>query len=45
VLEVRDCRPTSRADRGLVTLAVTLTNQRGEVVQDGEWMELILRRG
>ena len=43
-LVVRECRPTSRADRGLVTLAVALYNQRGELVQDGEWVELIRRR-
>jgi acyl dehydratase len=44
-LLVKECRTTSHADRGLVTLAVTLRNQRGETVQDGEWVELIRRRG
>lgn len=44
-LTVKECRPTSRPDRGLVTFAVAMVNQRGETVQDGEWVELILARG
>jgi acyl dehydratase len=38
-------RESSQADRGLVTLAAELLNQRGEVVQDGELVELVKRRG
>lgn len=44
-LEVKSRRPTSRPDRGLVTLAVAMVNQRGETVQEGEWVELVLARG
>jgi acyl dehydratase len=29
-------RETRKPDRGIVTIEVTLTNQRGEVVQRGE---------
>ncbi|MFW5680763.1 MAG: MaoC family dehydratase, partial [Pseudomonadota bacterium] len=34
-LEVRDLRPTRRADRGIVSLGFTVTNQAGTVVQQG----------
>jgi acyl dehydratase len=37
-------RESSRADRGLVTLAAELLNQRGDVVQEGELVELVKRR-
>lgn len=37
-------RETSKPDRGLVTLARTLLNQRGEVVQEGETDLLVERR-
>lgn len=44
-LEVKACRPSRRAGRGLVTLAVSMVNQRGETVQQGEWVEMIRARG
>jgi acyl dehydratase len=34
VVEVADTRPTSRADRGLVTFSHTVMNQRDEIVMD-----------
>lgn len=43
-LRVANRRGTSRPDRGLVTLAVELRNQGGNVVQEGEWVELIRKR-
>lgn len=35
-------RLTKRPDRGILTLAITVTNQRGEVVQDGENLLMVL---
>lgn len=43
-LRVASRRATGNPARGLVTLAAELKNQRGEVVQDGEFVELIARR-
>ncbi|TFG46095.1 MAG: dehydratase [Gemmatimonadales bacterium] len=43
-LRVASRRATGSPTRGLVTLAAELKNQRGEVVQDGEFIELIARR-
>lgn len=43
-LVVEGRRETSQPDRGLVTFAVAVTNQRGEVVQTGELVELVKRR-
>lgn len=37
-------RETSKADRGIVRLAVSLIDERGEAVQEGEWTILVLRR-
>jgi acyl dehydratase len=37
-------KETSKADRGLVTLARTVLNQRGEVVQEGETDLMVERR-
>lgn len=37
-------RVTRKADRGIVTLAMRLLNQRTEVVQDGETQLLVVRR-
>ena len=34
---------TARDSRGVVTLAAELRNQRGEVTQEGEFVELIMR--
>ena len=42
VVVERDSRP--KADRGRVTLAVTLSNQRGRTVLSGSW-SLLVRRG
>lgn len=44
-LRVASRRPSSRADRGLVTFAAEMLNQHGEVVQEGELVELVKRRG
>jgi len=43
-LRVASRRATGNPARGLVTLAAELRNQRGEVVQDGEFVELIAKR-
>lgn len=37
-------RETRKPDRGIVTLALTLSNQRGEVVQEGENDLMVWRR-
>ena len=44
-VRVASRRESSRGDRGLVTLAAELVNQRGEVVQEGELVELVRRHG
>lgn len=44
-LRVAARRETRQGDRGLVTLAAELRNQRGEVVQEGEFIEMIRRHG
>src|SRR5574341_1292907 len=36
-LEVIEKKPSSKLDRGVVRFAARVFNQRGEVVQDGEW--------
>jgi acyl dehydratase len=43
-IRVASRRATGNLSRGLVTLAAELRNQRGEVTQDGEFIELIARR-
>jgi acyl dehydratase len=43
-LRVEEVRRTSRADRGLVRLAVHLLDQRGAIVQEGTWTFLVRRR-
>lgn len=43
-LRIATKRETRARDRGLVTFAVELVNQRGEVVQAGELVELVRRR-
>lgn len=43
-LRVASRRATGNPARGLVTLAAELKNQRDEVVQEGEFVELIARR-
>jgi acyl dehydratase len=37
-------RETRKPDRGIVTIEVTLTNQRGETVQQGENDMMVWRR-
>jgi acyl dehydratase len=43
-LQVTSRRTIQRESTGLVTLAAELRNQRGEIVQKGEWVELVRRR-
>ena len=43
-LRVSGKRATGNPARGLVTLAAELRNQEGDVVQEGEFVELIARR-
>jgi acyl dehydratase len=43
-LRVASKRETTSPERGLVSFAVELRNQRGEVAQEGELVELVLRR-
>ena len=43
-LRVSARRATSRPGTGVVTLAAELRNQRGEVVQEGEFLELVRQR-
>ncbi len=43
-LRVSARRATGNPARGLVTLAAELRNQHGDVVQEGEFVELIARR-
>jgi acyl dehydratase len=45
VFRIAALRETSRPDRGIVVEAIEVFNQRGEVVQAGEWTFLIKRRG
>jgi acyl dehydratase len=42
---VTDRRETSKQDRGILRMAISVTNQHGEVVQDGEHTLMIKRRG
>ncbi|HCO60665.1 MAG TPA: dehydratase, partial [Porticoccaceae bacterium] len=41
---IRAAKETSKPDRGVVTLAFTVTNQRAERVQDGEFTLMMRRR-
>ncbi len=43
-MRVAGRRETSRPDRGIVELELSLTNQRGEVVQEGVKTIMVLRR-
>lgn len=45
VLRVASRRTTTRPGTGLVTMSARLSNQRGDVVQEGEWVELVKRKG
>lgn len=42
---VAECSETRNEMRGLVRFSVTVTNQRSEVVQEGDLTELVKRRG
>jgi acyl dehydratase len=41
---VADKRETSKKDRGILRMAITVINQHGEVVQDGEHVLMVKRR-
>ena len=43
-IEVASKRETSRADRGLVRLAMALVDEAGARIQDGNWTILVARR-
>jgi len=43
-MRVRSAKETSKPDRGVVTLAFAVTNQRGERIQDGEFTLMMKRR-
>lgn len=45
VSEVRELREASKADRGVIVQHVQVRNQRGEIVQEGEFVTLVRRRG
>jgi len=45
VTEVGELRTTAQPDRGIVVQRIQVTNQRREVVQDGELVSLIRRKG
>ncbi len=38
-------RETSKIDRGILRMAISVINQRGEVVQEGEHTLMMMRRG
>src|SRR5216117_431833 len=42
---VADRRETSKQDRGILRMAISVINQHGEVVQEGEHTLMIKRRG
>ena len=43
-LIVKETRESSKPDRGIVTMAVAVLNQRGEAVCQAEWTTLMARR-
>lgn len=43
-MTISDKRPTSKPDRGILRQQIELRNQRGEVVQQGEFVLLVKRR-
>jgi acyl dehydratase len=43
-LTVKETRESSKPDRGIVTMAVAVLNQRGEPVCQAEWATLMARR-
>lgn len=42
--EILEKRETSKADRGILVQQVRVYNQRGEVVQEGEFITMVRRR-
>jgi len=44
IVRVAAKRMTRRPERGILTLALTVTNQRGEIVQEGENLLMVLTR-
>jgi acyl dehydratase len=44
VIRIADRRETSRPDRGIVVEAIRVLNQRGELVQQGDFTFLVKRR-
>jgi acyl dehydratase len=45
IFRIAALREASKSDRGIVVEAIRVLNQRGEVVQEGEWTFLVKRRG
>jgi len=45
VIRVASKRETSKPDRGIIVQAIQVLNQRGEVVQEGEFTSMLKRRG
>ncbi len=43
-VEVRDLRPTSKPDRGIMVQHLQVLNQRDEVVGEGEFVQLLRRK-
>ncbi len=43
-LTVVDLKPAERLGGGVVTVEVKILNQRGEIVQKGTWVTLVMRR-
>jgi acyl dehydratase len=44
VLTVRETRPSSKPDRGVLVMDMAMRNQRGETVCQAEWTTLMARR-
>jgi len=45
IIRVANRRPTRKPEQGIVVEAIRLMNQRGELVQEGEFTFLVRRRG
>ena len=45
VIRIASKRETSKPDRGIIVQAIQVLNQRGEVVQEGEFTSMLKRRG
>ncbi|MBI2845226.1 MAG: MaoC family dehydratase N-terminal domain-containing protein [Chloroflexi bacterium] len=44
LVQIKQTKPLSRLGGGIVVLGLTITNQNGEKVQEGEWSVLIKSR-